>query len=113
MEIKTIGATATARPKITAAIRNNDRVDTDTDTDRDTVNKVNTVTISMFLQKIIPTIKADIQIFRGGNHKNDSTKWKNNTNDKIIPEFTENGNKLDQINTAKSSSRFARKGSNY
>ena len=45
----------------------------------------------MFLQKIIPTIKADIHIFRGGNHKNDSTKWKNNTNNKIIPEFTEMG----------------------
>ena len=67
----------------------------------------------MFLQKIIPTIKADIQIFRGGNHKNDSTKWKNNANNKIIPEFTENGNKLNQINTTKSNSRFAGKGINY
>ena len=49
----------------------------------------------------------------GGDHKNDSTKWKNNTNNKIIPEFTENGNKLNQINTTKSNSRFAGKGSNY
>ena len=104
LEIKTRGATAPPKPEVTLI----KGVLTDTLPQEKLIcNKLGTTTILKFQQEIIPFLKRDIQNFRLANLKNHLNKWKNVTSDKIILDITENGLKLDQIDTPKSNSKFA------
>ena len=107
LEIKTRGTAAAAaanqrlqqRPKTTAGVST-----ITIPQEKLSCIKVGTTTILKFQQEIIPILNRDIENFRGGNLKNHLTKWENVPSDKIVLNITENGLKLDLVDTPKSNS---------